>query len=202
MMMIMNKILKIAAAVSGLVLSAACQDELTLVPDFTVTDASGNVVLSLSAGNQYELDLSAFQYAVSANKNNEILAADIFNVASNMSWKIVAAEDGQEWVRPFPAEGDKEGRFLFLVERNNDQTESRTAYYNIFVNDGKSETQVPGMIIINQEANVDFLKVSVAKVDINKDDTARKNIVVTANVDWTYEIVPDEQYATADLGLA
>lgn len=103
--MIMNKILKIAAAVSGLVLSAACQDELTLVPDFTVTDASGNVVLSLSAGNQYELDLSAFQYAVSANKNNEILAADIFNVASNMSWKIVAAEDGQEWVRPFPAEG-------------------------------------------------------------------------------------------------
>ena len=76
----MNKILKIAAAVSGLVLSAACQDELTLVPDFTVTDASGNVVLSLSAGNQYELDLSAFQYAVSANKNNEILAADIFNV--------------------------------------------------------------------------------------------------------------------------
>ncbi len=197
--MIMNKILKIAAAVSGLVLSAACQDELTLVPDFTVTDASGNVVLSLSAGNQYELDLSAFQYAVSANKNNEILAADIFNVASNMSWKIVAAEDGQEWVRPFPAEGDKEGRFLFLVERNNDQTESRTAYYNIFVNDGKSETQVPGMIIINQEANVDFLKVSVAKVDINKDDTARKNIVVTANVDWTYEIVPDEQYATADL---
>lgn len=199
--MIMNKYIKSVAAVLSLGLLFACQpDELVSSPEFTVTDAAGNVVLSYTEGNQYNLDLTAFQYAVSANKSNEIAAAEIFSVASNMSWKLVAAEEGQDWIRPFPEEGDKEGRFLFLAERNNDQTKGRTAYYNIYVDDGAGEKPVPGMIIVNQAANVDFLKVSVAKVDINNSDTAKKNIAITSNLDWTYEIVPDDSYGTEDLG--
>lgn len=180
---------------------SSCQkEEIVQNPEFTLYDASNEVVLSTVAANQYKLDLTYFEYSASTNELNEILASDKFAINSNVKWRMVPAEDEEySWIRPFPDNGSDKGQLIFVCKRNNDAENDRTAYFKVIINDGQQDKEVDGMIVITQSKAVDFLKVNKANLTINADDLANQTITVTSNVEWKYEIVPDEQYATADL---
>lgn len=181
------------------VFSSCQREELVENPSFIVTDADGNNIMGLDAGTQYTIELNPFQYATSGSSANEILAASKYIVRSNLSWRLVALEEEQDWIRPFPDHGEGDGGFRFLVERNNDQNNDRTAYYNFVLNDGQNDIECPGMLIVHQDRSAEFLKASAASVSIAATGSSKQTVVITSNVSWTYEFIPDESYATADL---
>ena len=194
-------LLIISFVISVMFAFSSCQkEEIVQNPEFTLYDASNEVVLSTVAANQYKLDLTYFEYSASTNELNEILASDKFAINSNVKWRMIPAEDEEySWIRPFPDNGSDKGQLIFVCKRNNDTENDRTAYFKVIINDGQQDKEVDGMIVITQSKAVDFLKVNKANLTINADDLANQTITVTSNVEWKYEIVPDEQYATADL---
>ena len=184
-------------ALAALMQLTACQPvEPIEEPSFSVKDAADNLVLSYVQANEYALDLAYYQYSNTANATNEILKADIFEVNSNCSWRLEASDpDNSTWVRPFPDKGEKEGIFFFVIERNNDQTASRTALFHVIINDGVADHAVPGNIVITQSAAVDFLKTNQATIDVVKEG-GNANVTVTSNLPWSYELTPVADYAS------
>lgn len=197
----MKRILNIVQSIvlSAFALIACQQEEIVQSPEFSVVDEAGNVVMSLEQSNQYTLDLMSNAYSLAANASTETLKSQALSVNSNCNWRIVAAEDGQDWIHPYPDHGEKEGKFIFINDRNFDQKQDRTAYFNIIVNDGEKDTQLDGMIIVNQAASADFLKVSKAALDILKEGAKNQKISVLTNLKWSYTLTPDSDYATEDL---
>ena len=176
--------------------AVSCQhEEIVENPTFSITDASDDPVLVYGQSLEYTMDLTYFEYSKSANTNNEVLKAEIFKVKSNCSWKIVPAGDTPGWVRPFPEEGDKEGVFIFILERNNDQTSDRSAIYNVVINDGANDIKVGGDIVIVQGAAADFMKTSASKIEVNKEGGSA-SVTITSNLPWTYTLSPEEDYAS------
>lgn len=177
----------------------SCQrEEIVETPALKISDDTDQVVLEYGQTLDYLIDLAYFQYSATANSTNEILKASLFQVRSNCSWKIVPVGETPDWIRPFPDSGDKEGVFCFLVQRNNDQSDSRQVVYQVVINDGAQDITVGGTIIVTQAAAVDFLKTNQAKLDINKEG-GNASVTVTSNLPWTYTLVPDEDYASPDI---
>ncbi len=149
---------------------------------------------------QYTLSMGANAYSLSANANNHVSKAFRFNVKSNQRWKIVSAEDEEpSWIHPFPAYGEKEGIFFFKTDRNIDPSNSREAYFNIYIDDGSNNWQLmDGMITVSQSSSPEFLEPSAAMFNVDANEQNVK-LRILANVDWEYELVPMEEYATEDV---
>ncbi len=195
---------RIINILQSIVLSAfaliACQrEEIVETPQFKAVDEAGNVVSSLDQSGQYTLELMSNAYSLAENKSTETLKASPITISSNCTWKIVPAEEGQDWVYPYPDHGENEGRFIFISERNFDQKSDRTAYFNVIVNDGIVDRMLDGMIVVNQASSADFLKVSKASLDILKEGAKNQKISVLSNLEWSYSLTPDPDYATEDL---
>ena len=149
---------------------------------------------------QYTLPMGANGYSLSASANDHINKAYRFHVKSNQRWKIVSAEDeAPSWVHPFPAYGEKDGIFFFKTDRNIDPQNSREAYYNIYIDNGSDSWQLlDGMLTVRQDISPEFLELSAAKFDVEAPgQTVRLRVL--ANVDWNYELLPIEEYATENL---
>ncbi len=179
--------------------SACQQEEIVQSPEFTVYDSNEAVVFTMAGGEQYEYSASYFQQSVSASKENEITAGEQYTVNSNCAWRIVSAEAEYDWIKPFPDHGEDEGRFTFLIDRNNDQENGREAYFKIILNDGQNDRELAGMFIIKQDKCVDFLKASPATIQVYKEGAKKQSITITSNISWTYELVPDANYGTETL---
>ena len=184
---------------AALVFASCQQEEIVQSPEFTVTDGAGNVVLAYGQSNQYTLPIAFNAYSLSASASTETLASETFTVNSNCSWRIVPAEEGQDWIRPYPDNGNERGKFIFINERNYDQKNDRSAYFNIIINDGENDIPVDGMIIVNQSEATDFLKVSTAAVDVLKEGAKNQRISILSNQKWEYKLTPDSDYATENL---
>ena len=173
-------------------------EEIVQQPELSITDASDEQVLLYGQSLEYPLELGYYQYSNTKDDANEIVKADIFKVKSNCSWRLVPLGETPDWIRPFPDCGDKDGVFIFVLNRNNDQTNSRTAIWQVVLNDGVNDIQVGGNIIVTQSAAVDFLKVSKAQLDVVKEGATASFNVVT-NLPWTYTLVPVEDYASPEI---
>lgn len=187
-----------------LAILAGCQpEEMVKAPEFAIAKGD-EPVLDLVQGGQYEMEgLLPFMYGLAGNKDEDPttkkVAAERFTVTSNLSWRIVSAEDTEyDWIRPFPDRGEDDGQFVFLVEQNTDQENPRTAYFKVIANDGMNDMDVPGMITVTQLQSGDFLVTSAAMLEVNNNDTKKKSIIVNSNLPWSYEIEPYRDYATED----
>lgn len=179
---------------------ASCQPtDIVETPQFAITDSDGEKVLTYGETNQYTLALSFNPYSLTAAAATETLKAKVFSVSSNCSWRIEAAEDGQDWIRPYPEKGEGKGQFIFVNQRNYDQNNDREAYFNVYINDGVNEYLVDGMIVVNQASAADFLKVSTASVDVLKEGAKNQKISILSNLEWEYTLTPDSDYATENL---
>lgn len=105
-----------------------------------------------------------------------------YTVRSNRPWKIVA-QSQESWVRAFPDEGDDDGIFKFIVEKNA-AFSSRMVNF-AFVVDGKEQ---PTLFRVEQAANVPYITIKDAagiKVPAAGGDVT---VSIDANVPWTYTL--------------
>lgn len=194
----MNRIFK---SISMMLVAAAAfvgcnRAEIVGTPDFTLLTADGDACITMTSMEQYTIDLTYLPYR--AAKATDQIAADMYGVKSNCSWRFEAAGDDQDWCTPYPDHGDKEGVVRFFTTRNYDQVNARTAAFKVYINDGQREIPVGGLLLINQAAAVDFLKLNVAKVEVNKEG-GNANVTVTSNVPWTYSLTPVADYASPEI---
>lgn len=129
-----------------------------------------------------------------------MLASSVFEVRSNLRWKIAPADENvvYDWVSPFPGVGEKDGKFIFKASRNLSNKEDRDAYFYIWFDKGNGFEELPGLLTVHQSKSPDFVELSEAKYDVNA--TAKKlKLTVLANVDWDYSLEPMEEYATTDV---
>ncbi|MBP5539686.1 MAG: BACON domain-containing protein [Bacteroidales bacterium] len=146
---------------------------------------------------QYTLNLGSDAYSSADNAPKHITKAHRFHVTSNLRWKILPA-DGRmpDWIRPFPAKGEKDGIFFFKTARNIDPNESREALFNILVDDGSGAwTPLDGMLSVCQDKSGHFLEMSAARFNATAAAQTLR-LRVLANVDWTYSLSPMSEYAT------
>ena len=182
--------------IAGLLAAVSCQQkEIVENPQFGAYDDNENPVLVYGQSIETPLEFGYFQYSKTANNNNEVAKTSFFRVKSNCAWKIVPEGNAPDWVRPYPEEGDKDGAFGFFLDRNNDQTSDRSAIFKVMLNNGEEDIPVGGYIIITQSKAVDFLKISVAKIEVNKEG-GKASVTVTSNVPWTFTLTPEEGYAS------
>ena len=182
--------------IAGLLAAVSCQQkEIVENPQFGAYNDNDEPVLVYGQSIETALEFGYFQYSKTANNNNEVAKTSFFRVKSNCAWKIVSEGNAPDWVRPYPEEGDKDGFFGFFLDRNNDQNSDRSAIFKVTLNNGEEDIPVGGYIIITQSKAVDFLKVNVAKIEVNKEG-GKSSVTITSNVPWTFTLTPDEGYAS------
>lgn len=104
-------------------------------------------------------------------------------VRSNRPWKIEAQGEA-DWVKAFPAEGEADGIFKFIVDENI-SFESRNINFS-FVVDGKEQ---PVLFRIDQIANIPFIVVDDVESGVAIPSAENNfSIDVKANVNWIYTI--------------
>lgn len=160
-------------------------------------------VLSLASLTACSDDDSVAAYAAIENTSTafsgDFNAADYpVTVRSNRPWqvKLISSAPGASvsdtsWVRPFPAEGDKDGIFHLIVKENTG-FEARSAKYALVV-DG---SEYPVAITVDQAAAVPSITVGNGKDSVNAPAAGGAiTLAVKANVpDWTCSV--DEESAS------
>lgn len=203
----MNKIFYVLSSVALSALAVSCQKETEFkiegTPNFTISVGSDVIVDTDSENFNYTLNLAHQEYSAQKSVktgNDDVLASSVFEVRSNLRWKIAPAGENvvYDWVSPFPAVGEKDGKFIFKASRNLSNKEDRDAYFYIWFDKGNGFEELPGLITVHQSKSPDFVELSEAKYDVNA--TAKKlKLTVLANVDWDYSLEPMEEYATNDV---
>lgn len=203
----MNKIFYVLSSVALSALAVSCQKETEFkiegTPNFTISVESDVIVDTDSENFNYTLNLAHQEYSAKKSVktgNDDVLASSVFEVRSNLRWKIAPAGENvvYDWVSPFPAVGEKDGKFIFKASRNLSNKEDRDAYFYIWFDKGNGFEELPGLITVHQSKSPDFVELSEAKYDVNA--TAKKlKLTVLANVDWDYSLEPMEEYATNDV---
>lgn len=203
----MNKIFYVLSSVALSALAVSCQKETEFkiegTPNFTISVGSDVIVDTDSENFNYTLNLAHQEYSAKKSVktgNDDILASSVFEVRSNLRWKIAPADENvvYDWVSPFPAVGEKDGKFIFKASRNLSNKEDRDAYFYIWFDKGNGFEELPGILTVHQSKSPDFVELSEAKYDVNA--TAKKlKLTVLANVDWDYSLEPMEEYATTDV---
>lgn len=109
-----------------------------------------------------------------------------FVVRSNRPWKIISKED-YDWLKVFPDEGDDDGIFRIIVERNIG-FQPRSADLVFEVEDlGSAST-----FRIDQEGNVPFIVIENVEEGANIPSAGGQlKIDIFSNVDWDYTIDDD-----------
>jgi len=103
-----------------------------------------------------------------------------YTVRSNRPWKVVAQSEN-DWVRPFPDEGDLDGIFKMIVEKN-ETFDARTMNF-AFVVDGVEQ---PVLFRVDQTGNVPYV---TAPETVNIPAAGGDFVVnITANVAWGYTL--------------
>lgn len=200
----MNKIFYVLSSVALSALAVSCQKETEFkiegTPNFTISVGSDVIVDTDSENFNYTLNLAHQEYSAKKSVktgNDDVLASSVFEVRSNLRWKIAPADENvvYDWVSPFPAVGEKDGKFIFKASRNLSNKEDRDAYFYIWFDKGNGFEELPGLLTVHQSKSPDFVELSEAKYDVNA--TAKKlKLTVLANVDWDYSLEPMEEYAT------
>lgn len=203
----MNKIFYVLSSVALSALAVSCQKETEFkiegTPNFTISVENDVIVDTDSENFNYTLNLAHQEYSAKKSVktgNDDVLASSVFEVRSNLRWKIAPAGENEvyDWVSPFPAVGEKDGKFIFKASRNLSNKEDRDAYFYIWFDKGNGFEELPGLITVHQSKSPDFVELSEAKYDVNA--TAKKlKLTVLANVDWDYSLEPMEEYATNDV---
>lgn len=203
----MNKIFYVLSSVALSALAVSCQKETEFkiegTPNFTISVGSDVIVDTDSENFNYTLNLAHQEYSAKKSVktgNDDVLASSVFEVRSNLRWKIAPAGENvvYDWVSPFPAVGEKDGKFIFKASRNLSNKEDRDAYFYIWFDKGNGFEELPGLITVHQSKSPDFVELSEAKYDVNA--TAKKlKLTVLANVDWDYSLEPMEEYATDEV---
>lgn len=203
----MNKIFYVLSSVALSALAVSCQKETEFkiegTPNFTISVENDVIVDTDSENFNYTLNLAHQEYSAKKSVktgNDDVLASSVFEVRSNLRWKIAPAGENEvyDWVSPFPAVGEKDGKFIFKASRNLSNKEDRDAYFYIWFDKGNGFEELPGLITVHQSKSPDFVELSEAKYDVNA--TAKKlKLTVLANVDWDYSLEPMEEYATDDV---
>ena len=203
----MNKIFYVLSSVALSALAVSCQKETEFkiegTPNFTISVGSDVIVDTDSENFKYTLNLAHQEYSAKKSvktRNDDVLASSVFEVRSNLRWKIAPAGENEvyDWVSPCPAVGEKDGKFIFKASRNLSNKEDRDAYFYIWFDKGNGFEELPGLITVHQSKSPDFVELSEAKYDVNA--TAKKlKLTVLANVDWDYSLEPMEEYATNDV---
>lgn len=191
----------LSIAASALLLAGCEHEERPDNLELKVTDVQKETVLSLSEPNTYDMQLAYYQYLDIASPDlvNEKMPSPKFLITSNAKWRIEpSAGEEYDWIHPFPANGDKDGLFYFVVGRYTDQRDCRTAEFRIIVDDGTGERNVGGSIVITQDPSNEFLKKSAARLEFSQ-PASYKNLLVSSNVEWECSLEPDSDYATEDL---
>lgn len=182
--------------------ASGCRKEPGLdVPQLEVYDSYDNTVLSMDSPLQYNAEYTCWEYLDIAKPDEtaQQMPSPKYLVVSNMSWRLEPA-DGKEydWIRPFPESGSGDGLFCFFISRYSDQKAPRSSEWTIIANDGTKDIPVGGRIIVTQSQSDEFLKKSAARVEFSA-SAGKKRLLITSNVPWTYELMPDSDYATEDL---
>lgn len=203
----MNKIFYVLSSVALSALAVSCQKETEFkiegTPNFTISVGSDVIVDTDSENFNYTLNLAHQEYSAKKSVktgNDDVLASSVFEVRSNLRWKIAPADENvvYDWVSPFPGVGEKDGKFIFKASRNLSNKEDRDAYFYIWFDKGNGFEELPGLLTVHQSKSPDFVELSEAKYDVNA--TAKKlKLTVLANVDWDYSLEPMEEYATTDV---
>ena len=114
----------------------------------------------------------------------------IVTIRSNCNWQVVERSEGTGWVRAFPDEGEKEGKFKFIV-KGNEQFVSREAEFAI-VADGQ---EYPVLLRVTQQASVPAITIGDGSGTVNVASAGGQTAVTSkANVRWTCRV--DEAAAT------
>ena len=181
------------------VLFSACQEITPEDPVFKVLDSEGATVLSLEESLEYDGTYSYYKYLdiSSPDLTNEQMPSPKFLVQSNLSWRLVPAED-YDWVHPFPDCGEEDGLFYFVIDRSTDQHSTRTAEYRMIANNGIQDIAVGGVIRLTQDQSNEFLRKSAARIEFSK-SSGKKDLLLTTNIPWEYSLSPDPDYATESL---
>ena len=122
----------------------------------------------------------------------EVAKADakVFTVRSNKSWELVAVEE-YDWVKAFPAKGEGDGQFRFIIAANN-SVEERVAVFNLLV-DGEAQTTV---FTVTQGARGEFIKADQKSFVLGY-EAAALNLKVERNVEIELSPVSDDSGANA-----
>lgn len=124
----------------------------------------------------FELEEGQTSFEGSSSKTEYTLT-----VRSNRSWKIVSKTEGADWVRSFPTEGDKDGRFKLIVKAN-ETFVVRTAQFAMVVDN----VEYPVLLNVSQEAAVPSISVGDGSGTIKiASDAGQTSVTSKANVAWT-----------------
>lgn len=111
-------------------------------------------------------------------------------IRSNRAWRIVSKSTDADWVRPFPDEGDKDGRFKFIVKAN-DTFDSRKAEFAILIDN----EEYPVLLTVKQSAAVPSITVGDGTGIVKAaSDAGTLAVTSKANVEW--HCVVDEAAST------
>lgn len=142
--------------------------------------------VSVSCDNDDETSVEPY-FTIEENPTG--LSVDIngltqsYVVRSNQPWKIVPQGEA-DWVKAFPDEGDDDGIFKFIVNKNN-TFDARIMNFAFVVN-GKEQ---PALFRIEQEANVPFITVEKSEEGIGVASTGGDfEVKISANVEWSYSL--------------
>ncbi|MBQ8048603.1 MAG: BACON domain-containing protein [Bacteroidales bacterium] len=165
-----KKILKYTAVLFSAVTFASCVQETPADPYFGIEGDHVN----------YSVDYEA------VTKSN----AQRFTVRSNSPWEIVPTEE-YEWIKPFPASGEGDGYFCFIIDANN-STQGREAVYTLLVN---GETQ-PTVFTVTQGPRGEFIKASEHSFTLGFTPTTLE-LKVERNVEMELYALSDDSGADA-----
>lgn len=149
---------------------------LMLMTVFSFTGLSCSEDEDENGGEPYfELEEGKTSFEGSSGKSEYIVT-----VRSNCSWNVVKKDVGADWVRPFPAEGDKDGRFKLIVQTNETFT-ARSAQFAMMVGD----VEYPILLNVSQEAAVPSISVGDGSGTVKVgSDAGEFSITSKANVEW------------------
>ena len=116
--------------------------------------------------------------------------AKVFTVRSNKSWEVMAVEE-YDWVKAFPAKGEGDGQFRFIIAANN-SVQERVAVFNLIV-DGEAQTTV---FTVTQGARGEFIKADQKSFVLGYEATTL-NLKVERNVEIELAPVRDDSNANA-----
>lgn len=128
------------------------------------------------------------------------LSADVngltksYVVRSKGHWKIVPQGEAS-WVKVFPEEGEDDGIFKIIVDKNN-TFDSRIMNFAFLV-DGKEQ---PALFRVEQEANVPFIIVENAEEGVGVTSKGGEfGVKISANVNWTYSLSNSDWLSEVEL---
>lgn len=114
--------------------------------------------------------------------------AQVFVVRSNQSWEILPAEE-YDWIKPFPAKGEGDGRFIFVVDENPSAV-TREAVFKLNVG-GETHTSV---FTVNQKTRGEYVALSRKSFTLGYSASLLK-IKLGRNVDVELAAVSDDSGA-------